>query len=219
MLMAAAWGVTKNRMTALRVAGFGSMAIGIGLIAYAVLSFSQGNGGFGIFLGYLGFVLISVGRQVPARAALHQQLSMGKVRDAMRPLGAAIPANATVYDATERWLRAEPERTFSVVEDGKPVGTISLEGASHTTAGRPVREAMMPLSEKSSVGADESLSDALEWVAGHESLVDDATGAVGVLDVGDIDRWLKAHWSTGTFVDRPTGSVPPAGVLPPRPDV
>jgi len=219
MLMAAAWGVTKNRTTALRVAGFGSMLIGGGLLVYAFFSLSQGNPGFGIFLGYLGFVLITVGRQVPARAALHQQLSMGKVRDAMRPLGAAIPANATVYDATERWLRPEPARTFSVVEDGKPVGTISLEGASHTTAGRPVREAMMPLSEKSSVGADESLSDALEWVAGHESLVDDATGAVGVIDVGDIDRWLKAHWSTGTFVDRPTGSVPPAGVLPPSPDV
>jgi Zn-dependent protease len=219
MLMAAAWGLTKNRTTALRVAGFGSMAIGIGLIAYAVLSFSQGNGGFGIFLGYLGFVLISVGRQVPARAALYQQLSMGTVRDAMRPLGAAIPANATVYDATERWLRPEPARTFSVVDDGRAVGTISLEGASHTTAGRPVREAMMPLSEKSSVGADETLSDALEWVAGHESLVEDATRAVGVIDVGDIDRWLKAHWSTGTFVERPAGFAPPAGATPPRPDL
>src|SRR6478752_5332117 len=185
MLMAAAWGVTKNRTTALRVAGFGSMVIGIGLIGYAVLSFSQGNGGFGIFLGYLGFVLVSVGRQVPARAALHQQLSMGKVRDAMRPPGAAIPANATVYDATERWLRAEPARTFSVVDEARPVGTISLESASHTTAGRQVREAMMPLSEKTSVGADETLSDALEWVAGHESLVEDPTGVVGVLDVGD----------------------------------
>jgi Zn-dependent protease len=219
MLMAAAWGVTKNRTTALRVAGFGSMVIGIGLIGYAVLSFSQGNGGFGIFLGYLGFVLVSVGRQVPARAALHQQLSMGKVRDAMRPLGAAIPANATVYDATERWLRAEPARTFSVVDEGRPVGTISLESASHTTAGRQVREAMMPLSEKTSVGADETLSDALEWVAGHESLVEDPTGVVGVLDVGDIDRWLKTHWSTGTFVDRPVGFIPPAGAAPPRPDL
>jgi Zn-dependent protease len=219
MLMAAAWAVTKNRTTALRVAGFGSMVIGVGLIVYAFLSLSQGNPGFGIFMGYLGFVLISVGRQVPARAALHQQLSMGRVRDAMRPLGAAIPANATVYDATERWLRAEPARTFSVVDDGRPVGTISLEGASHTTAGRPVSEAMMPLSEKTSVGADESLSDALEWVAGHESLVEDVTGVVGVLDVGDIDRWLKAHWSTGTFIDRPAGSIPPAGAVPPRPDV
>ncbi len=219
MLMAAAWGVTRNRTTALRVAGFGSMVIGIGLIGYAVLSFSQGNGGFGIFLGYLGFVLVSVGRQVPARAALHQQLSMGTVRDAMRPLGAAIPASATLYDATERWLRPEPARTFSVVDEGRPVGTISLESASHTTAGRPVREAMMPLSEKTSVGADETLSDALEWVAGHESLVEDATGIVGVLDVGDIDRWLKAHWSTGTFIDRPAGFVPPADALPPRPDL
>jgi hypothetical protein len=195
------------------------MLIGAGLIVYAFLSFSQGNPGFGIFMGYLGFVLITVGRQVPARAALHQQLSMGTVRDAMRPLGGAIPANATVYDATERWLRAEPARTFSVVDDGHPVGTISLEGASHTTAGRPVRDAMMPFSDKSSVGADETLSDALEWVAGHESLVEDVIGTVGVIDVGDIDRWLKAHWSTGTFVERPVGFVPPAGAVPPRPDL
>ncbi|HEX3300185.1 MAG TPA: hypothetical protein VHW68_08740 [Actinomycetota bacterium] len=219
MLMAAAWGLTRNRTTALRVAGFGSMLIGAGLIVYAFLSFSQGNPGFGIFMGYLGFVLITVGRQVPARAALHQQLSMGTVRDAMRPLGGAIPANATVYDATERWLRAEPARTFSVVDDGHPVGTISLEGASHTTAGRPVRDAMMPFSDKSSVGADETLSDALEWVAGHESLVEDVIGTVGVIDVGDIDRWLKAHWSTGSFVERPVGFVPPAGAVPPRPDL
>lgn len=219
MLMAAAWGLTKNRTTALRVAGFGSMLIGVGLLVYAFFSLTQDNAPFGIFMGYLGFVLITVGRQVPARAALHQQLSLGKVRDAMRPLGGAIPANATVYDATERWLRAEPARTFSVVDDGRPVGTISLEGASHTTAGRPVREAMMPFSDTSSVGADEPLSDALEWVAGHESLVEDVTGTVGVIDVGDIDRWLKAHWSTGSFMERPVGFVPPAGAVPPRPDL
>lgn len=219
MLQAAAWGVTKNRGTAMRVAGFGSMVIGVGLLAYAVYSFSQGNGGFGIFLGYLGFVLIGVGRQVPARAALYQQLSRGKVRDAMRRLGAAIPAGTTVFDATERWLRADPGRTFSVVEDGRPVGTISLETASHTTAGRPVREAMVPFSDRSAVGADESLNDALEWIAGHESLVEDATGTVGVIDLGDLDRWMQAHWSTGSFVERPAGSVPQAGVVPPRPDV
>jgi hypothetical protein len=137
----------------------------------------------------------------------------------MRPLGAAVPANVTVYDATERWLRADPARTFSVVDDGRTVGTISLEGASHTTAGRPVREAMMPLRDASSVGADESLSDALEWVAGHEARVEDATGTVGVIDVGDIDRWLRMHWSTGTYVERPVGFAPQAGAVPPRPDV
>jgi Zn-dependent protease len=214
MLMAAVWAATKNRGMALRAAGIGSMVVGVGLIAYAVLSFSNGNGSFGIFMGYIGFVLISVGRQVPARAALHEQLSHGTVRDAMRPLGASIPANATVYDATERWLRADPRRTFRVADDGTVVGTISLENASHMTAGQPVREAMMPLSDRSSVGADESLSDAFEWVAGNEARVDDTAGTVGVIDVGDIDRWLQGHWSTGTFVDRPAGVV-----LPPRPDL
>src|SRR3954465_640175 len=219
MLQAAAWGLTKNRGTAMKVAGFGSMAIGVALLAYAVYSFSQGNAGFGIFMGYLGFVLIGVGRQVPARAALHQQLSRGRVRDAMRPRGAGVPANIPVYDATERWLRVGPAPTFSVVEDGRPVGTISLEDASHTTAGRRVREAMMPFTERSAVGADESLSDALEWIAGNESLVQDATGTVGGIDVDDLDRWMKGTGATGRFVDRPGASIPQAGVLPPRPDV
>jgi hypothetical protein len=63
---------------------------------------------------------------------------------------------------------------------------------------------MMPLSDRTSVGADESLGDAFEWVAGHESRVDDTVGTVGVIDIGDIDRWLKAHWSTGlTSTGRP----------------
>jgi len=219
MLMATAWGASKSKATALRVAGAGSIVIGVGLIAYAVLSFTTNNSSFGIFFGFVGFFMVSAGRQLPARANLYLQLSKGKVRDAMRPLGAAVPANVTVYDATERWLRADPARTFSVVDDGRTVGTISLEGASHTTAGRPVREAMMPLRDASSVGADESLSDALEWVAGHEARVEDATGTVGVIDVGDIDRWLRMHWSTGTYVDRPAGFVPQAGAVPPRPDV
>ena len=67
------------------------MVVGIGLIAYAVLSFSNGNGGFGIFMGYIGFVLISVGRQVPARAALHEQLSRGTCATRCDPLGARSP--------------------------------------------------------------------------------------------------------------------------------
>jgi hypothetical protein len=119
-----------------------------------------------------------------------------------------------VYDATERWLRADPTQTFRVADEGTVVGTISLQSASRTTAGRPVREAMMSLSDRSTVGADESLSDAFEWVAGNEARVDDTAGTVGVIDVGDIDRWLQAHWSKGTFVDRPAGVV-----LPPRPDL
>src|SRR4051812_30552524 len=96
MLMATAWGASKSKATALRVAGAGSMLIGIGLIAYAVLSFTTNNGSFGIFFGFVGFFMVSAGRQLPARANLYLQLSKGKVRDAMRTLGAAIPANVTV---------------------------------------------------------------------------------------------------------------------------
>jgi Zn-dependent protease len=212
MLMAGAWAITRNRATAQRVAGIGSMIVGGGLIACAVVSLSNG-GGFSFFLGYIGFVMISVARQIPARAALREKLLRGTAGDVMRPIGDAIPASMPILDATERWLRAAPDRSFPVWEDGRIVGTISLEDAAHTAAARPVREAMVGSDQLTTIEADEPLDDVVEWIGGRQALVTDAAGrTVGLLDVRDIDRWLREHWTTGQYVERPVVA------LPPRPD-
>jgi hypothetical protein len=63
------------------------------------------------------------------------------------------------------------------------------------------------------VGADEPLDDVVEWIGGRTALVSDASGrTVGLLDLRDVDGWLRQHWSTGEYVERPAVS------LPPRPD-
>lgn len=215
ILMAGAWALTRNRATAQRVAGVGSMIVGGGLVAYAFLSFANGGGfgGYGIFFGYIGIVMIGVARQIPARVALREQLLRGSARDAMRPIGQAIPAGTTVYDAAERWLRPWPNRAFPVEDGGRVVGTISLDAAAHTAAARPVRDAMIAIEDTTTIEADEPLDDVVEWIGGREALVVDAAGrTVGLIDVRDVDGWLRTHWSTGTYVDTP------AATLPPRPD-
>jgi Zn-dependent protease len=212
MLMAIAWGVTRRRALAMRVAGIGSMLVGGLLIAWAVLRFANGDGS-GIFAGYIGFVMIGVGRQIPSRAALRERLERGTARDAMRPIDDAIPADTTVYDATERWLRARPKYAFPVWQDGRLVGTVSWDEASRATAATRVANVMVPLDDAPVVDADEPLDETVDWLGGRDGLVVDAAGrTVGLLALEDVDRWLKAHWATGRSAE------PSAAVVPPRPD-
>jgi hypothetical protein len=212
MLMAVAWGVSRKRALAMRVAGIGSLLVGGGLIVWALLEFSKGNGG-AIFAGYIGFVMISVGRQIPPRAALRERLERGTASDAMRSVADPIPADATVYEATEGWLRAQPTHAFPVAQAGRLVGTISFEEAANSSAARPVRDIMVPFHDPPLIDADEPLDDVVEWVGDRDGLVVDRAGRpIGMIAVEDVDRWLKAHWSTGTYVE------PTTPALPPRPD-
>jgi Zn-dependent protease len=84
MLLTAAWGITRNRILGLRVAGIGAVLIGGGMLAWAVANFGSTGGGT-LFLGYIGFVLLSSGLQIPKAADLRGKLSYGAAADAMRP--------------------------------------------------------------------------------------------------------------------------------------
>jgi Zn-dependent protease len=216
ILMAGAWAVTRNRARAQRIAAAASVGIGGVLIAWAVMEFLGGGrfGSYAFFLGLIGFTMISVGRQMPARAALRERLLRGTAQDAMRPVGEAISASTPLMDATERYLRTSPHRSFPVYEDGSIVGTISLDDAAQQVASSPVRVAMVQFERPpTTVAVDEPLDDVVEWIGGRQAQVVDTTGrTVGLLDLRDVDRWLREHWSTGQYVERPALS------LPPRPD-
>jgi len=209
MLMAAAWGITRKRALAFRVAGIGSLLVGGGLIAFAVVRFGTGNGS-ALFLGYIGFVILSVGRQIPRRADLREQLQRGTARDAMQPIGPMIAADSSLLDATERWLRPFPEQVFPVQEGGRIVGAISLESSADTAASRPVRDAMHRYDDPPMIEDTESLDDVVDWIGANDGIVTDITGhTVGLISLQDIDRWLTTHWSTGQFVERPAVAAPP----------
>jgi Zn-dependent protease len=211
MLMAVAWGITGKRVLALRVAGIGSLIVGGGLMVWAVIAFGSGNGS-AIFLGYVGFVMLTAGRQIPSRAALRERLQRGSARDAMRSIADPIPADMPLYDATERWLRSRPETVFPVAAAGKLVGTISWEDATRHPASTLVGGAMIQLADPPLVEADEPLDDVVEWIGERDGLVVDAAKhPIGLVAVEDVDAWLKAHWSTGQYLE-------PTPAIPPRPD-
>jgi Zn-dependent protease len=222
VLMAGVWGATRSRRTGMRAAGYASIVVGGAMLAYAVYDLSQG-GGYWLFLGYVGFILMSTGRAMDQRIAFRDQLAKGTVAEAMRPPPPPIPASMTLSEALDHSLRGAAGSFPVVGDDGRVAGTISLAGARRIGGRdplRPVHEAMVPLDQFPTVGPDEPLDDALEWLGGRESLVLRDGVLVGAIGPGDVERWYR-RVIEGRVDPGPSG--PEGGVtighVPPRPDV
>jgi Zn-dependent protease len=210
VVMAAAWAISRRRRLALQVAGWSGVIVGAAMLILGFQRLIDGrNPAWGIWLGFVGFTLFGVGRQMPRRVELRDQLEGAIVADAMRPPPEPVPGSASLSEALDHGLREHPGRTFPVTEAGRVVGTISMDSARRVGARdplRPVREAMRPLATSVVLSPDEPLDDALEWLAGRQALVLRDGVTVGALTVDDVEAWYE-------------GGRQPAGAVPPRPDL
>jgi Zn-dependent protease len=216
-LSAIVWGITGSRRTAERVTGYTSFALGVALIVWGFITLRQ-QGNWWIVMFFIGFQMVVIGRGTEQRVALRDRLRGGRVRDAMRPPTDQVPAGISLTEALERFLRGAEGRSFPVMEDGRVVGTISLRTARPIGVKDPlrtVREAMVPIDRSITLPPDLGLADAVERLGGYEAMVLDGGTLVGVLDPGDVQRWLKAGGPTGEPVSTGGASATP---VPPRPD-
>jgi Zn-dependent protease len=215
MLVAIVWGVTRNRRTALRVAGYVGIAIGGAVAAAAIWSFNE-NTGYWFILGYLAFMLITTGRGMGARIALRDQLAKGTAADAMHAPPPAVPADMTLAQALDHFLRAHPTESFPVVDfSGRVIGTVSMGSARGLGARdpmRPVRDAMIPLTQTAVLAPNETLEEVLEWVGTRQGIVLQDGRLVGGINANDIERWYR-HVIGG---QSPAPADP--SWVPPRPD-
>lgn len=215
MLLATAWGITKKRQLAIRIAAYIGLAIGVAFMAGAVFFLTEGNIGYAIFFGYIGSILAGSGSAASKRRPLMEQLATGTVADAMRPPPETVPATISLSEALDRWLRESPQRSFPVVENGRVVGTLSLESARRVGARdplRPARDGMAPLKVTPVLSPTDRLDDAVEWLGGRTGLVLRERALVGILGGNDIERWYKARFGPAPAADQ-------GEPVPPRPDL
>jgi len=230
MLLAAMWGATRDRRTALRITGYVGILVGGGMLAAAFVSLTRG-GGWWLFLGYIGAILMATGRAMDNRVALLSRLATGRAADAMRSPPPAVPADMTLSQALDLYLRNAPEEAFPVVDRGRVIGTVSLAG-SRKIGGRdpmrPVRDATATLNQTPVFTPDDTLDDVVEWLGGREGLVLRDGALMGAIGAGDVERWFRgaiqgrAPAPAGTWEGAAPdawGSAPGApGWIPPRPD-
>jgi Zn-dependent protease/CBS domain-containing protein len=211
MLLAGAWAATRNRNLALRIAGFAGIAVGAAMLAVAIISFQNGSGWW-LFLGYIGFILVSTGSATSKRINLREQLAAGTVADAMRPPPDTVPATMTLSEALDHVLRENPTQSFPVVEGGRVIGTVSIDSARKIGQRDPfrrVRDGMRPLSQSIAVRPGDNLADAIEWLAGRDAMVLRDGVLVGAVGPNDIQTWYDRRRDPAAF----------AGHVPPRPDL
>jgi Zn-dependent protease len=230
MLLAATWGATHDRRTALRVAGWGGLTVGSLFFALAIYTGLQQNIGLGIFFGYLGAILVGTGRTMSERIALRDVLHRGLVAEAMRPPPQSVPATMSLSGALDHVLREHPSQSFPVVAGGRVLGTISMASARRLGSKdplKPARDAVIPLSQAPALAPGDSLDDALEWLGGKDAMVLDDGVLVGALGPADVERWYRARFEQGagavptTPADLPSTSGAPTEIdasIPPRPD-
>ena len=216
MLLAVIWGITRNRFVALRIAGWGGVLVGaaLGLVGLQHLRVQNGDW---LFFAFVGWMLISQGRQVIKQAPVLRDLSGGPVSEAMSPPPAPIPADTTLLHALETHLRADRSTEFPVVDGyGRVIGSLSFSTAARIGGSDPTRgtrEAMTPLEQVRSVPPDLPLDQALESIAGSgQALVLEGDRLLGRLTTKDIDGWYQRR-----ILGHPVSDE--AGSVPPRPDL
>ena len=187
----------------------GYLLVLAGVILAVITSFLGG-----IWLAFIGWMLIQASRTAHAQSAVRRQLTHILVRRVMEPWSTWLPPETTLREVRSQFSRDPENRCLPVGETGRPPqGVVCLadlrpERAGEDAADRRVSDVMRPRAEFGSVSLDDPASGALKLMAERNRdlvLVTDERG----LPVGFVerDRLLR----TAAFMPRPAGRSRPAG--------
>ena len=193
ILRSGIWRVTGNLDRATQVAALAGQVVGIGFIVWGVGQAVSGTGPFALWLALIGWFLLQAARGSMRYQRVQRALARGVVREAMRPPPPSVPAGLSLTEALDRYLRGHEHEGFPVVEDGRVVGFLTFDAARAVGQDdplRPVRDAMLPITEAPTVRIDEPLDKVSERLGGTEAMVLSDHELVGTLSSADLSRWL-----------------------------
>lgn len=197
MLRALIWRASGRRETATRVAAWVGMGLGVLLFGLAALELSRGETFQAVWLAIIGTFILQGARASDRYLGIERRLSAGRVADAMEPPPPAIPADLTLSEALDRFLRGHETEVFPVVEQDRVIGVVSFGSARELGAVDPlrtVREATIPLDRVVLVAPDEPLDAVAERLGTEQAaLVLEEGRLVGVITAGAAYRWALAE--------------------------
>lgn len=197
MLEAAVWRIARNRERATRVAAWAGMVVAGLLVVAAMLEFSRQHLFTAIWLLIIGTFIFQGARGSEQQAGLRRRLTEATVADVMEPPPPPIPANLSLSEALDRFLRGHEGEAFPVVEDGSVIGMLTFTSAREVGMRdplRPVRDAVIPLSEVLTADVSEPLDAvAARLAGGRAALVLRDGQLVGTITSGGVMRWAGAR--------------------------
>jgi Zn-dependent protease len=195
MLQAAVWGVTGNRNRGIVVASYGGMAVGVAMFGLALLAVSRQQLFDAIWIGLLGSFIFQGARSARERITIDRRLEGATVVDVMEPPPTTVPADLSLSETLDRYLRGHEDQAFPVVQDGIVIGMISFASARDLGSVdplRPAREAMIPLGDVVTLSVDDPIEQVISRVGTQRAaLVLDEGRLVGAVTPSSVYRFAS----------------------------
>jgi len=197
MLQSAVWRVTGRHDRGTGVAAWTGMGIGVALLGLAVFEVAGGRQGYGVWFGIIGVFIFQGARASNRHIGLARRLAGASVADAMDPPPPAVPAEMTLSEALDRFLRGHEEEAFPVTESGRVIGMVSFNSAREVGTQdplRPVRDAVIPLTQVLLAHPDDPLEEVAALLGTERAALVLREGElVGTITGSGVRRWASAR--------------------------
>lgn len=198
------WKISGNARTAMRVAAFSGQVIAYLLIVVGFSLLFAGDFLDGIWLGLIGWFLLSGAQSANSQAMLEAVFKGVTVREVMNTSLRTIPASLSLQKLVDELLLPRGWRSAFVVQGESLVGLISLGDIRHIPhdqwAQTPVSFAMTPLERLHVVIPQQSLNEVLPLIGGqdvNQVPVMENDQLVGMVSREDVLRFLEIRRGLG----------------------
>jgi hypothetical protein len=196
--------VSGSLRTATRWAARVGIVVAFLFIFWGIWQFFSGNILGGIWIGFIGWFLLTASQSANTETALQSLLQGVLVADVMRPVTVSAPSTLSLRQLVDGYLLPLGLRAIPVVQDERLLGLVTLaevrgvprEQWDATT----VAQVMVPLNHLHTISPDQSLNDALPMLVSrdvNQAPVVQNGRLVGMLSREMVMRYLEVRRSLG----------------------
>ena len=210
VLRSIVWKLSGSLRTATLITTLVGEVIAYLFILLGIWLFFGGNLLDGIWLGFIGWFLLSAAQSANTQSMLQSMLKGVTVGEVMNPSPLTVPANISLQKLVDDYFLPRGLRSAMVTQNDQLVGLITLGDIRSVPREQwsqvPVGHVMIPVNKLHVVSPQQNLNDVLPLMAGRDvnqlPVVQDGR-LVGVLSRDAIMRYLEVRRSLDT--NRKTG--------------
>ena len=204
VLRSIVWRISGSLRTATRAATLTGQVIAYLFILAGIWLFFGGNVFNGIWIGFIGWFLLSSAQSANSQVMLQSMFQGVKVAEVMIPDPVTVPANISLQKLVDEYFLPRGLRSALVVQGEQLAGLITLGDIRHTPREQwtqtPVGSIMIPLERLHAVSPQQNLNDVLPLMVGgdvNQLPVTQDGQVVGVVTREAIMRYLEVRRGLG----------------------
>jgi Zn-dependent protease len=191
------WKVTGDLTKATRWASAGGRLLAYLLIGFGVLQLFTGAALGGLWLIFIGWFLRNAAAMSLEQHVVRNILEGVTAREIMSAGPVSVGPDLTLSDLVEAYLLEERHHSFPVIEQGRPVGLVTLQHVKQVAreewASRRVRDVMTGVGAIT-VKPQDDVTEVLERMQSADErrvLVVEEGALLGIISASDVAGWIQ----------------------------